>query len=99
LGRERLAGSYPGLKFQKLPQLDRYFLSSYSEINPKMFDFIKNISSTELIIIVLILVVFFGGKAITSLARSSGETVKEVKKIKKEFISSIEGDDDKPDKK
>ena len=52
-----------------------------------------------LIIIVLILVVFFGGKAITSLARSSGETVKEVKKIKKEFISSIEGDDDKPDKK
>ena len=58
-----------------------------------MFDFIKNISPTELIIIVLILLVFFGGKAITNLARTSGETVKEIKKIKKEFTDAIEDND------
>ncbi len=62
-----------------------------------MFDFIKNISSTELIIIVLILVIFFGGKAITGLAKTSGETVKEIKKIKKNFTDALE-DDDKPGK-
>ena len=55
-----------------------------------MFDFIKNISPTELGIIVLILLVFFGGKVITNLARTSGQTVKEIKKIKKEFTNAIE---------
>lgn len=64
-----------------------------------MFDFIKNISATEIIIIVLILVVLFGGKAIArGLARKSGETVKEARKIKKEFIDAAEGANDKPDK-
>ncbi len=64
-----------------------------------MFDFIKNISGTEIIIVVLILVILFGGKAIAKgLARKSGETVKEAKKIKKEFIDAAEVDDDKPDK-
>lgn len=64
-----------------------------------MFDFIKNISATELIIIVLILVVLFGGKAIAKgIAKKSGETVKEAKKIKKEFTDAVEGDNDKPDK-
>lgn len=58
-----------------------------------MLDFIKNISPTELIIIVVILIVFFGGKAITSLARTGGKTVKEAKKIKKEFIQSLDDDD------
>jgi len=60
-----------------------------------MFDFFKNISTTELIIIVLILVIFFGGKAMTSLARTSGETVKEIKKIKSNFTEAVE-DDKKP---
>ena len=59
-----------------------------------MLDFIKNISPTELIIIVLILVVLFGGKAIAGrLAKTSGETVKEIKKIKREFTKAIEIDD------
>ena len=61
-----------------------------------MFDFMKNISPVELIIVVLILLVFFGGKTLMSLARTSGETVKEVKKIKKEFTDAIKDDDDKP---
>ena len=64
-----------------------------------MFDFIKNISPTEIVIVVLILAVLFGGKAIASrLARTSGETVKELKKIKKEFTDAIEDDDKKPGK-
>jgi len=64
-----------------------------------MFDFIKNISPTELVIIVLILVVLFGGKAIAGrLAKTSGETVKEIKNIKKEFTKAIGDDDNKPGK-
>lgn len=63
-----------------------------------MFDFIKNIGPTELIIILLILVVFFGGKAITRLARTSGETIKEVKRAKKEFTTALELDDDDDNK-
>ena len=62
-----------------------------------MFDFIKNISSTELIIVLVILIVFFGGKAITGLARTSGETVKEMKNIKKEFTQALGSDDGKQD--
>ena len=60
-----------------------------------MFNFLNNIGPTELIIVGLILIVFFGGKAITSLARTGGETVKEIKKIKKEFTQSLEDDDGK----
>ncbi len=64
-----------------------------------MFDFIKNISPTELIIIVLILIVLFGGKAIAGrLAKTSGETVKEIKKIKKEFTKAMEDGDNEPSK-
>lgn len=57
-----------------------------------MFDFVKNISTTELIILVLILVILFGAKAAVGLGRTSGETVKEIKKIKNEFTNAL-GDD------
>lgn len=63
-----------------------------------MFNFINNIGPTELIIIVLILIAFFGGKAITILARRGGETVREAKKVKNEFTKALE-EDDKPSKK
>ena len=53
-----------------------------------MFEFIKNISPTELGIIVVILIILFGSKLIIGLARTSGETVKEIKKIKKTSILS-----------
>jgi sec-independent protein translocase protein TatA len=55
-----------------------------------MLDFLKNIGPTELIIIGVILVVFFGSKKIAELGRAGGETVKEVKKIKKELGSAVE---------
>ena len=46
-----------------------------------MLDFLKNISPTELIIIVVILVVLFGSKIIVGVAKTGGETFKEIKKI------------------
>lgn len=55
-----------------------------------MFNFIKNIGPTELIIIGVILIVFFGSKRIVELGKSAGETTKEFKKIKKEFGSAVE---------
>jgi TatA/E family protein of Tat protein translocase len=61
-----------------------------------MFSFLKNISPTELIIILVILVLLFGAKIMTRFAKSSGETVNELKKVKKEFLRAI--DDDTPHK-
>jgi Sec-independent protein translocase protein TatA len=67
-----------------------------------MLDFLKNISPSELvtlIVIVLILVVFFGSKTVTGLGKTSGETLKEIKKIKKSFTEVIEDDGSDKDKK
>lgn len=58
-----------------------------------MFDFLKNIGPTEIIVIAVILVLIFGAKAITGIARTGGQTVKEIKKIKKEFTNAIHEDD------
>ena len=60
-----------------------------------MLDFFKNISPTEIIIVALILVVLFGKKFVTGLGKTSGETFKEIKKIKKTFTEAIE---DEPEK-
>ncbi len=62
-----------------------------------MLNFIKNIGPTEWIIIALIVVIFFGAKIARSLGKASGETFKEIKKIKKNFTEAIE--DDEPNKK
>jgi len=55
-----------------------------------MLNFLKNIGPTELIIIGVILVVFFGANRIAGLGKTGGETVKEVKKIKKELASTVD---------
>ena len=59
-----------------------------------MLDFLKNIGPTEIIVIAVILLLIFGAKAITGVARTGGQTVKEIKKIKKEFTNAI--NDDQP---
>lgn len=72
-----------------------------------MLNFIKNIGPTELIIIGVILIVFFGAKRITALGKAGGETMKEMKKIKNEFKGAVEevnkepvtGDSDENDRK
>lgn len=57
--------------------------------------FLKNIGPTEILIIALILVVLFGSKIVSRLARTGGETLKEVKKAKKTFTEALEDDDKK----
>ena len=58
-----------------------------------MLEFIKNIGPTEIIVIAVILILIFGAKLITGLARTSGQTVKEIKKIKQEFTKAVNEDE------
>ena len=55
-----------------------------------MLSFLKNLSPTELILIGLIIVVLFGTKIAISLGKTGGQTLKEIKKIKKNFTESLE---------
>lgn len=57
-----------------------------------MINFIKNISPTEVAIIVIVFIFFFGARKVTSLGKMSGEVVKEIKNIKKEFTEAVEDD-------
>jgi Sec-independent protein translocase protein TatA len=57
-----------------------------------MFSFIKNIGPTELIIIGVILTLFFGSKVVIWLAKTSGESLKEIKKVRKTFVEAVEDD-------
>lgn len=58
-----------------------------------MFNFIKNISPLELVIIGLILVALFGTAIATTLARKGGEAFREIKKLKKNFTEATEDKD------
>jgi Sec-independent protein translocase protein TatA len=59
-----------------------------------MLNFIKNISPIEWGIIIFILVLLFGGKFIANLGKRSGETVREIKKVKDEFHNAVNGEDE-----
>lgn len=50
-----------------------------------MFDFLRNIGTTEIIVIALLIILFFGGKKLIELARGLGESKKEFTKISKEI--------------
>lgn len=55
-----------------------------------MLNFLKNLGPTELIIIGVILIIFFGGKKVAELGKTAGETTKEFKKIKKAYGEAVE---------
>lgn len=55
-------------------------------------NFIKNIGTTEIIIIFLVVLLLFGGKKLNELARGLGESTKEVKKVKDELTKAKAGD-------
>lgn len=57
-----------------------------------MLNFLQNISTTEIILIIIISLVIFGPKLVRGLGRTSGETLREVKKVKKEFTKALEDD-------
>ncbi|HJY98807.1 MAG TPA: twin-arginine translocase TatA/TatE family subunit [Patescibacteria group bacterium] len=60
-----------------------------------MFGFLKNIGPTELIIIAIIVLFFFGRKIATMLGKTSGETLREIKNVKKTFTDAVSDDSDK----
>jgi Sec-independent protein translocase protein TatA len=57
-----------------------------------MLNFFKNISPTEWAIIALILIVFLGRSTVIKLGKTSGETLREIKNIKKNFTEAIENE-------
>ena len=63
-----------------------------------MLSFLQNISTTEIVLVIAILLILFGPKLVRGLGRTSGETLKEVKKVKKEFTKALQ-DDDESEKK
>jgi len=62
-----------------------------------MFAFLKNIGPLEWTIIVVVLVILFGGKLMKKIAKTSGESFKEAKSIKKSFTDALE-DSEEEDK-
>lgn len=58
-----------------------------------ILNFIKNIGPTEWVVIAVIFVIIFGGKIAAKLGRTSGETLREIKNIKKSFNEAISEDD------
>lgn len=60
-----------------------------------MFAFLKNIGPTELIVIGIILILFFGGRKLSELGRSIRDSKKELLNIKDELQSSTKSKDSK----
>lgn len=56
-----------------------------------MLNFFRNLSPIEIGVIVVIVVVLFGPKAMKKFGKMSGETLKEVKNIKKNFSDAVDG--------
>lgn len=56
--------------------------------------FFSNIGLKEVIFVGVVILVFFGGKKLTELARGAGETGRELKRIKKEFKEPLDKKDD-----
>lgn len=59
-----------------------------------MLAFLKNISPTEWTIIALILVVFLGRSTVIKLGKTGGETLKEIKNIKKSITDTVGGSEE-----
>lgn len=55
----------------------------------------KNLGTTEIIIIAVVLLVLFGGKKLPELARGLGQSGKELKKAKAELEKALTDDEKK----
>lgn len=60
--------------------------------------FLNNIGSTELIIIGVILLILFGGKKLSELARGIGESGRELRNVKKEMTNAFNDTQDESEK-
>ena len=56
--------------------------------------FINNLGTVEIIVLIAIIFLIFGPKILKKLGKTGGETLKEVKNIKKTFKDALEDDDD-----
>lgn len=54
---------------------------------------LTNLGSTEILLIVLVLVVIFGSGKIAELGRNLGMTTKELKHAKSEYEDALKGED------
>ena len=55
----------------------------------------KNLGTTEIIIIAVVLLILFGGKKLPELARGLGQSGKELKKAKAELEKALTDEDKK----
>ena len=53
-----------------------------------MLNFIKNIGPTELIVLSAVLTLFFGRKIDIAIGKASGQTLKEIRKLKSEILGT-----------
>ena len=53
----------------------------------------KNLGTTEIIVIALVLLVLFGSKKLPELARGLGQSAKELKKAKQDLQKSLKDDE------
>ena len=58
-----------------------------------MPSFLQNIGPTEIILIAIIIIALFGSKILVSLGKTAGESLKEIKNIKKTFKDAVEDED------
>ena len=58
-----------------------------------MMNFIRNLSVTEIIILAVILIGLFGSKIFISLGKTAGQSLKEMKNIKKSFTDAVSDED------
>ena len=63
-----------------------------------MLAFLKNIGPVEIIVVVAILLLFFGSRVVKMLARSAGESTRELKNIKKSLNESMKDIEEETDK-
>lgn len=59
-----------------------------------MLNFIKNVSPVEWLVLALLVIILFGRKFLIGIGKASGETVRELKHVKKSFTNAVEGEDE-----
>ena len=65
-----------------------------------MLNFIKNIGPAEWLVLALIILILFGRRFLVGIGKASGDTLRELKHVKKDFTDAVEGVDGvKKDKK
>ena len=71
-----------------------FFKVGYIVNSIQMPSFLRNISTTEILILAAILLLLFGRKAFISIAKTAGESLKEIKNIKKNVSKAVGVDDE-----